>query len=187
MYCPSCGAQNVDSDARFCRGCGKDLRLVSQALTKRLSWWRYIAAKIDDRFEAEHRKEELSRGLVYIYHAIPLLFIGTLLLIFNHDFLEGWIILIALSLLGFGIRDYWVYRRSLSHEYHPDPTEVKKHLGDLTIYKPGLGDGEPAGAASSRPTEELTPHKLPPTPPQSVTEQTTRLLDESHEHSKRSS
>ena len=64
MYCPACGSQNND-DVRFCRKCGADLRVVSRAMTKRISWWKYLATKIDDRVEAERRrekKEELKTG-----------------------------------------------------------------------------------------------------------------------------
>ncbi len=35
MYCPKCGAQNIE-DAKFCRGCGADIGLVPQALTGHL-------------------------------------------------------------------------------------------------------------------------------------------------------
>jgi hypothetical protein len=36
MFCPRCAAQNLD-DAKFCRACGADIRLVPQALTGRLA------------------------------------------------------------------------------------------------------------------------------------------------------
>ena len=35
MYCPSCGTQNADN-ASFCRGCGANVSLVPQALTGQL-------------------------------------------------------------------------------------------------------------------------------------------------------
>ena len=34
MYCPTCAAQN-ETEVKFCRACGQDLSLVSQALNKR--------------------------------------------------------------------------------------------------------------------------------------------------------
>src|SRR5437763_567552 len=33
MYCPNCAAQN-ETDMKFCRACGQDLALISQAMTK---------------------------------------------------------------------------------------------------------------------------------------------------------
>src|SRR4051794_29164161 len=35
MFCPSCGAQNIE-DAKFCRGCGENISLVPQAMTGHL-------------------------------------------------------------------------------------------------------------------------------------------------------
>jgi zinc-ribbon domain len=35
MYCPKCGTQNIE-DAKFCRGCGADITLVSQAMSGQL-------------------------------------------------------------------------------------------------------------------------------------------------------
>jgi hypothetical protein len=45
MYCPHCAAQNP-KETKFCRGCGEDLRLVSQAVTKSLPL--VIAHRVDD-------------------------------------------------------------------------------------------------------------------------------------------
>jgi hypothetical protein len=176
MYCPSCGAQNND-DVRFCRKCGADLRVVSQAITKRLSWWKYIATKIDDRLEAKRQKQDYSKGFVEIYHAAMVLIIGIFLAIFNYDRMVVFLILVALSLLGFGIRDYWIYRRRLKHEYHPDPLEVKTQLGDLSIYKPHVVPSdeevkEPRKTLAGAPSTEALPNVAPP----SVTEQTTERL-----------
>src|SRR3954462_9591220 len=66
MYCPHCGAQNAQQ-TKFCRGCGEDLRLVSQAVTKSLPL--IIAHRVDEAidrgrggwqsyqlFRKEHRK-----------------------------------------------------------------------------------------------------------------------------------
>jgi ribosomal protein L40E len=48
MYCPHCGAQNAQ-DTKFCRGCGEDLRLVSQAVTKSLPLM--IARRVDEAID----------------------------------------------------------------------------------------------------------------------------------------
>ena len=54
-------------------------------MTKRISWWKYLATKIDDRVEAERRRENYNKGLVEMYHAALILCIGILLAIFNYD------------------------------------------------------------------------------------------------------
>jgi hypothetical protein len=179
MYCPPCGTQN-NEDVRFCRKCGGDLRLVSQALTRRISWWKYIAAKIDDRVEAKRRKEDYNKGLVEIYHSALIIIIATVLTIFSFDFIFVFLILIGVSLLGFGLRDYWIYRRRLKYEYHPDPLEIETQLGDLSIYKPeppaskekALRTSEIGDRASAAPTASLSTASPP-----SITEQTTQHLD----------
>lgn len=178
MYCPACGSQN-NEDVRFCRKCGADLRVVSQALTKRISWWKYIAAKIDDRLEAKRRKEDYSKGFVDIYHAGLILILGTYLVIFNYDRMVVFVILVALSLLGFGIRDYWIHKRRLKYEYHPDPLEVKTQLGDLSIYKsePPPSDKQIVAVSPKVIDSAASTNLLPGVSPPSITEQTTQHLD----------
>ena len=183
MYCPSCAAQN-NEDVRFCRKCGADLRVVSQAMTKRLGWWKYIAAKIDDRVEAKRQKEVYNKGLVEIYHAALILMIGIPLAIFYvidyRDFMPIMLLGPALSLLGFGVRDYWVYRRRLKHDYHPDPLEVESQLGDLSIYKsePPASSNKQVEAASRKTRDAAAPTaSITEVSPPSVTEQTTQHLD----------
>src|SRR6267142_490673 len=51
MYCPGCGVQNVESAVRFCRGCGADLRLVSEAMSKPFSL--VVANKVGKALEWE--------------------------------------------------------------------------------------------------------------------------------------
>jgi len=48
MYCPHCGVDNSD-DTRYCRGCGEDLRLVAQAVTKSLPM--VIAQRVDEAID----------------------------------------------------------------------------------------------------------------------------------------
>lgn len=188
MYCPSCGAQN-NEDVRFCRKCGADLRVVSQAMTKRLSWWKYIATKIDDRAEAQRRKEDYNKGLVEISHAALILMIGIPLAIIYiidyRDFMPFMLLGPAFSLLGFGLRDYWIYRRRLKHEYHPDPLEVESQLGELSIYKPDrrATDKERMTGTSEVGESALTT-SLPAASPPSITEQTTQTLGQGNQRDK---
>jgi hypothetical protein len=62
MYCPKCATKNAD-DARFCRACGANISLVSQALEGRLpsgnapDWWK----EVEFLKRAELEKLELRR------------------------------------------------------------------------------------------------------------------------------
>src|SRR5213593_4899793 len=55
MYCPKCGLQNND-ETKFCRGCGENLKVISQAMLRRLPV--ILASKVDAYLE---RKNELFR------------------------------------------------------------------------------------------------------------------------------
>ena len=158
MYCPHCGAQNVQ-DAKFCRGCGEDLRLVSQAVTKSLPLM--IAHKVDEAidrgrggwrsyqlFRREHRK---SFG--HVVMGLASLFVIVWVLMLGHgsvSFASGFLLVMAVSVLLSGVHDIWVEKRH------------------------GRGARETGALASSLSTKEL-----PPAQERfgvSVTESTTREL-----------
>src|ERR1044071_5945938 len=88
MYCPHCGVQN-SSDTRFCRGCGEDLKLVSQAVTKSLPL--VIAQRVDEAidrgrggwqsyqlFRKEHRKafSQVLMALSSLFAIVWILLLG---------------------------------------------------------------------------------------------------------------
>jgi zinc-ribbon domain len=158
MYCPHCGVQN-SQETRFCRGCGEDLKLVSQAVTKSLPL--VIANRVDEAiergrggwrsyqlFRAEHRKP-LGQALMSVFS----LFIVVWILMLGHgnvSFASGFLLVMSLSLLFTSVHELWTRKRRESQTRKP---------GELT---------------SSFSTKELRPaHEVPTT---SVTESTTRKL-----------
>ena len=119
MYCPHCGLQNIQ-ETKFCRGCGEDLRLVSQAVTKSLPL--VIAQRVDEAFDrgrggwrsyqlvrAEHRKVT-----VQILMGLSALFVIVWMLMLGHgdvSFAGGFLLVMTVSLLFTSIHELWTRKR----------------------------------------------------------------------------
>lgn len=119
MYCPHCGAQNAQ-DTKFCRGCGEDLRLVSQAVTKSLPLM--IAHRVDEAidrgrggwqsyqlFRKEHRKAygQVMLGLSSLFVVVWVLMLGH----GSASFAGGFLLVMALTTVLSGAYDIWAKRR----------------------------------------------------------------------------
>lgn len=64
MYCPKCSTQNQD-DLAYCRGCGENLLVISQALKKHLSI--ALVSKLDAVIEKKNelfRRDAILNGLM---------------------------------------------------------------------------------------------------------------------------
>ena len=156
MYCPKCATQNSD-DTKFCRSCGSNLSLVSQALTGRLP-----EAPSGRR---RHRNRDLEHGgPANLANGITKIFMGLgFLLVSLGVFAFGpagriwwfWMLIPAFAMLGKGVAEI---------------VSVK--------YAPNLipGANQTAMPSAAR-TGELPPRSEVLFPPPSVTEQTTRQLD----------
>jgi len=124
MYCPHCGVQNA-KETRFCRGCGEDLRLVSQAVTKSLPL--VIAHRVDEAidrgrggwrsyqlFRAEHR-----RAVSQILMGLSALFVVVWVLMLGHgsvSFASGFLLVMVISLLFTTIQELWSQRQRARQE-----------------------------------------------------------------------
>src|ERR1041385_591463 len=109
MYCPHCGAQNLP-ETKYCRSCGRDLRLVAQAITKSLPL--LIAQRVDDAidrgrggwrsyqlFRAENRRP-YAQALI----SLSALFVVVWILMLGHgsvSFASGFLLVMAASLFIF--------------------------------------------------------------------------------------
>ena len=115
MYCPHCGTQNL-SETKYCRSCGRDLRLVAQAITKSLPL--VIAQKVDDAidrgrggwrsyqlFRAENRRP-YAQALM----GLSALFVVVWMLMLGHGsvaFASGFLLVMTVSLLLTSVRELW--------------------------------------------------------------------------------
>lgn len=107
MYCPRCAVQNLD-DAKFCRACGADIRLVPHALQGILpaAPERPAEGKAAKRTrEKKHAPATIDAGLKDIFGGIGLFIIFlTGLFVFRGAFwLTIWFIIPALASVGEGI------------------------------------------------------------------------------------
>ena len=113
MYCPHCGTQNLP-ETKYCRSCGKDLRLVAQAITKSLPL--VIAQRVDDAidrgrggwrsyqlFRAENRRP-YAQALM----GLSALFVVVWMLMLGHgsiSFASGFLLVMTASLLLTSVRE----------------------------------------------------------------------------------
>ncbi len=123
MYCPHCGAQNP-KDTKYCRSCGEDLRLVSQAVTKSLPL--VIAHRVDDAidrgrlgwqsyqaFRKEHRKAyaQLLLSLSSIFVVIWILMLGH----GSVSFAGGFLLVMTISFFVMSLHSLWAKRLERVH------------------------------------------------------------------------
>jgi hypothetical protein len=165
MFCPHCGVEN-GADANFCRKCGEDLRLTSQAMHRRIGWGEFVSTKFDDLMtDRQHLRDggvNIFIGIVGMLLAVWYIFTGQGGLIF-------WTItgLALIAGIAVGAYDVHVYRRSTRDM----PRDEDMEPGDLSIFKGATPRRTlPPPAA---PTNELGPYAPPPG---SVTETTTQHL-----------
>ncbi len=113
MYCPHCGTQNLP-ETKYCRSCGRDLRLVAQAITKSLPL--VIAQRVDqaiDRgrggwrsyqlFRSENRRP-YAQGLM----GLSALFVVVWMLLLGHgsvSFASGFLLVMTASLFFTSVRE----------------------------------------------------------------------------------
>src|ERR1044071_8218576 len=105
MFCPKCATNNVDG-ASFCRGCGANISLVSQALTGEIV--PPPAPEVEDKRGRRKAGRELS-----LDHAFRNIFMGiaffVIALALSRSIGAGWwfwMLLPAFSLMGTGVAQY---------------------------------------------------------------------------------
>ncbi len=168
MYCPKCAAQNID-DAQFCRACGANVSLVSQALSGKLPTSNIIpplAPMVDMQgFNSRVRRKDsgppsMGRAVKHIFMGMGFLFVTFCLALFSRHGQNDWwpwMLIPAFSLMGGGvaeiIRSKQAARSSLPPEQSPAPTFPASQVNQIP----------------PRNTAEMAP-------PPSVTEGTTRHL-----------
>ncbi len=161
MYCPTCGA-NQPNDKKFCPTCGTNLAAVTAALSGQLA--SAPASNSLTVAQAQARKNMAAA----IYKGAPgvgLLLAALFIFLLLPPGISVWIcfglIIGGVSALGKGVSHFYLARTELQAAELEAQTRLH--------YAPAPATAIPAAAKTNSET-------LPPYPPRSVTEHTTRHL-----------
>jgi zinc ribbon protein len=109
MFCPKCGVRNLE-DAKFCRSCGADIRLVSQAMSAQLPEGATRPLEVEAEGKGVEKKGKrkskepppLEKGVENVFKGIAFLIIFMLGLFYFSGAFMLWIWLIIPGLAGIG-------------------------------------------------------------------------------------
>ena len=170
MYCPRCATETSEVDAKFCRGCGVDLNLVTQAMAGKISWRSQLLNRLDYFLLSQREFEERENAREGGWNT----FLGTALLLGSIVGLitepRLWSIWIFQLIFGFvslkiGIGNLRLYNR---YKRGGDPPQMRPNEGALTLLK------IPTEQRKLGPPPADTRRSIPP----SISENTTELLTE---------
>ena len=159
MYCPNCGTDNGET-FKFCRKCGTNLLVISKTLSGEIS--PYIPRRLHNRSRDE--SPSIEKCISHLFMGIAFLLVS----LASFEFApEGkiwffWFLIPAFALMGKGIGEL-----------------VKLRFGGSLAAK-----GPQSQELPLQQKEELLPQGYPDHIPASVTEGTTRTLDQTQEKSK---
>jgi len=174
MFCPKCGTKNIE-DSKFCRGCGADIGLVPQAMAGHMRVQRAVGYDAEGQpYDETGRRVRKHKEVPRLDKAITNLFTGVAFLLVAFSvmrFFPGgrmwwfWLLLPAFTMLGGGVAEYVRFKQSKGEE----------------VKLPGL-ESRPAMSSQSPRMSALPPRNTSELlPPPSITEGTTRHLDQSPE------
>jgi hypothetical protein len=170
MFCPKCAAQNVEG-ASFCRVCGANVSLVSQALTGQLPEAKaddYRSRRMRRRMKERERDPEpsMEKGIMNVFMGLGFI-IAALAIMFKFPagIFWGWSLFIpGFSHLGRGVASIVAARRR----------KPESLAGANTVAYFPNDRSSATGSMLSEPNVRNTGELRPPVP--SVTEGTTRHL-----------
>ena len=120
MFCPKCATQNLEG-ASFCRGCGANISLVSQAMTGQITQPQPpVEQQVDEGGVFCSPKRRRGRELT-LDHAFKNAFLGVAFLIIaialSRTIGQGWwfwMLIPAFSLMGTGLAQFIRIRESMT-------------------------------------------------------------------------
>jgi hypothetical protein len=168
MYCPRCATETSEVDAKFCRTCGVDLNLVTQAMAGKISWRSQLLNRLDYFFLSQREFEERENareGGWNTFLGVCLFVTSITGLITETRLWSIWAFLLFFSFvsLKIGIGNLRLYNR---YKHGGDPPQMRPSEGDLTLLK------IPAEKRKLGLSPAGTSRSVPP----SISEKTTELL-----------
>ncbi len=166
MYCPKCGTENIE-EARFCRGCGVDIGMVSQALNGQLPEKRSPGHDLEEpshghsgRHKRREKEPRIDKAITNIFTGIGFILVAAMVFVFAPagKIWWFWMLIPAFTMLGGGVAEYVRYRHSKGEELKAPGGEARAAVPPARV-----------SALPPRNTSEMVP-------PPSVTEGTTRHL-----------
>jgi hypothetical protein len=161
MYCPKCRAENRD-DIKFCRVCGANLSLISQALSGDLP---IAAPGKHGRKDSKSKSPTMESAIQNFFGGIGFICVSFAVLFFAPagKIWWFWMLIPAFSFLGKGVAEYY----SVKQQQPP----VQQANQFPQYQQPAIPPPPASVVDRPRHTGELVE------PPPSVTESTTKLFD----------
>lgn len=170
MYCPRCGVDNLN-EASFCRSCGADVSLVPQALTGRLpETTTTVAANVSPR-KGKGTKIEDAVSTMFVGLAFLLIVIGGAIFFTGGFMIWIWMLIPGFACLGSGVGKYMQIKQDRAAELPPHQSATMR---PAPLF--GSTAAHNINTLPARDTAEIVASF--DRAPSSVTEGTTRLLDE---------
>lgn len=158
MFCPGCGTQN-SADLAFCRACGDDLKIISQAMNKHLPL--VLVSKLDAAIERKNdnfRREAITSALMGVVFLVTTAFLplgGSFYSLFNVS-----IFILGLFALANSAFNYLAFRRSLeggistSESNYDDESSLTAKVSEIEGF---VNDSKKADAAKLVPAADAHP------------------------------
>ena len=168
MFCPKCATQNLDG-ASFCRGCGANISLVSQALTGQMIQPQPpVEPEVDEggaicspKLRRGRRELTLDQAFKNAFLGVAFLFIAIAL---SRTIGQGWwfwMLLPAFSLMGTGLAQYIRVRESMKRVSLAAPpmqrtfAEPPRHHEELRAPVASVTEGTTRHLGVEAPTRHL--------------------------------
>lgn len=178
MYCPRCGQQQVSDEMRFCSRCGFALGVVRELLAGGGELVRREAeAQVAQPSPA---LKGMRKGVWIMLSGVPLTIMIGLLTAVN----DAFAVLLLLPFLCFVVGFVRLLYGTFFQDHAPrvKSSDLQPHVGSAAPVQTGAGARGPEWSAlRGAPVEGFAPQRLKTaemSQPPSVTESSTRLLDE---------